>query len=230
MENKLLRRLRANQQRRGAPAGAALPEELCMALLDRVRLARSRLSPVFPSSALDTLPELSAEQRYALGAQALLGRNAALRRAHAKVVRSRDEAAGLESHDAVLAELAMRAKASHAELTSQLRGHHHGASVAAREAALRLAQSRHLLSHALSVLEPPDAAAIADAHACVSAEEDHDDASSHAQPVGADPLAHPVEAVDWTGVDGLAASTVEHSRRLRAHCEDVLERDVREIE
>lgn len=158
---------------------AEMPPQLCTSLLARVRLARSRLPADLPS-ALDALPKLSANQRRVLGMHALLSRNAGLRRAHTEV-EQRDPLAIDDEHDALLDKLALQARAARAELAEQMKRHHHSTNDVAREAALGLAQSRHLVSYASEVLDGGSEENAVDSRAWALADELVADAVEHSR-------------------------------------------------
>jgi hypothetical protein len=86
--------------------------------------------------------------------------------------------------------------------------HHSGASAVVQEAALRLAQSRHLLNRAGGVLDLPEA----------SSASDTEEESAEMLEVGA----HPLEEVVWSNASELVVGTVEHSRNLLARCAEIM--------
>ncbi|KAJ1627821.1 hypothetical protein T492DRAFT_1022062 [Pavlovales sp. CCMP2436] len=198
----LIGRLARRQQR--PPLAIEVSAQACAVLLGRVRMARTLLPPDSSAAALDTLPGLTANQVHLLNAQALLTRNAALRRAHRIVAQRADRVLDSDAQSTLL-DISSRAKASHAEVVSQLIKHHSGASVVVQEATLRLLQSRHLLSRASGVLDPQASSA-----------------SDEEESAPLDLGSHPVEEVMWANASSLVTGTIEHSRQLLARCTEIL--------
>lgn len=208
----LLERLRAKRPR--APLVDA-PDPLCAKLLDRARLARSRLPADSPAI---ELPKLTASQqrlRLQLGRQTLLSRNATLRRAHAEVAKRGDDVPDVDVFDSAIHELIIQATASHFNLTQQQKRHHLGVTNIELETELRLAQSRELADRATLIL---------DGGTFRSDEAREEDATPPLPTSGDD---HPAEANHaWKATEELVESSIEHSRRLRALCDQVLAVDV----
>ena len=122
----------------------------CVALLERARSTRSRYPPtLLPSPAIDSLQPLSASQRARIGAQAVLARNAALRKAHGVVLGRASEVLYEDTFvDALLPAVARLARDSHFELTAQLKRQHCANGSTTRDAERWLAYTRDLTERA----------------------------------------------------------------------------------
>lgn len=219
-------------------AAAQVPDDVLDTLAERLRLQRSRLPASCPAEALETLPELSAAEAERRAVCALIERNASLAAAHQAVLARRERrvdahAADLPQLIAALAPHVLRNQpAAESSLTLPRRD-----ETTARDAQLRLEQSRLLRARASGLLDAASAAAAPSAEG----EQPHDGArADHAAAAagweeaegsgGTPPRAgramdapdHPLDEAGWANANELAAGVVTASQAVRALCEQLL--------
>lgn len=152
----------------------------CVALLERARSTRSRYPPTLPSPALDSLQPLSGSQRARIGTQAILARNATLRKAHGVVLGRANEVLYEDAFvDALLPAVARQARDSHSELTAQLKKQHRTHGSTTRDAERWLAYTRDLTERADRMLSEERDADAQSVPGCFAPEPEFADIRAH---------------------------------------------------